>query len=197
MTAAERDYAHTPTADRNRKRKANALAAAAANLGLQPYELTVVGGTAVHAEHRHRVRRTAGLDRDPSVETWQVAIGYLIARVATLPGTYQCTACDFYVRDVVTEAGNRLAIDPLPHPAGTVWPVTTHEGQRARVLAGHDERPDDIPLFRQHTTTCPARPKPRSQAPKCLECGRPLDAQLAHRDPTYTTHPQCDPTEVR
>lgn len=195
MSAPAPDFAHTAGAERNRKRKAGALAAAAASLGLQPYELRVVGGTAVEAEHRTRVRRAAGVTRDASVETWQTAIGLLIARTATMPGAHPCPRCDYTVLEVITEAGNRLAIDPLPHPAGTVWPVTTPHGQRARVLAGHDPKPDDEPLYRQHATTCPEQPKRSRAAPRCLECTQPLDAVVAYRDPTYTTHPHCDPRE--
>ena len=188
------DYAHTNRAEENRKRKASALAATAAGFGLQPYELTVVGGTQAEADRRHRVRVASGLDRDPSVETWQTAIGMLIGRTATLPGARPCTHCDFHVLQVITEAGNRLLIDPLPHPAGTVWPV--EDGHKARILAGHDERPEDVPLYRQHATTCPARrSRRRSQAPRCSVCSQPLDAVLAARDASYTSHPRCDPRE--
>ncbi|EYR64644.1 hypothetical protein N866_07100 [Actinotalea ferrariae CF5-4] len=202
MSTATADFAHTRHAETNRQRKANALAAAAANLGLQPYELKVIGSTAVEAEQRRRVRRTAGLDRDPSVETWMLALGYLEARAAGLPGARQCTACGAFVLQVVTEHDQRLLIDPYPHATGTVWPVAAPAGRRsgksARVLAGHDERPDDQPLYRQHTASCPAappRPRSRSRAALCGECGLPLDQVLAERDPTYTTHPKCDPRE--
>lgn len=194
MSAQAVDYGHTTQAENNRKRKASALATAAANLGFQPYELTVIGGTPAEADKRHRVRRAAGLDRDPSVETWQMTIGMLIARTATLPGARPCTRCDFHVLQVITEAGTKLLIDPFPHPAGTVWPVD--DGRRARVLAGHEERPDDVPLYRQHTTTCPAEPAGRrSRAPRCQVCAQPLDGVLAARDPAYTSHPRCDPRE--
>ena len=198
MSAAPADFAHTRHAEANRQRKAHALAAAAANLGLQPYELKLIGSTSVEAEHRRRVRRAAGLDRDPSVETWMLALAHLEARAATLPGARQCTACGAFVLQVVTEHEQRLLIDPYPHRTGTVWPVTAPAGQRARVLAGHDERPDDEPLYRQHTASCPAaptRPRSRSRAALCGECGQPLDQVLAERDPTYTTHPRCDPGE--
>lgn len=193
-SAPAADYGHTPAAESNRRRKAHALSGAAWSMGLQPYELTVVGGGAQEAELRSRVRRAARLDRDPSVETWQAAIGQLMARIMTMPGTAPCPRCDWHVREVITEAGTRLLIDPLAHPAGTVWPVTTPDGQRAKVLAGHDERPDDVPLYRQHSTTCPAQARP-SRHYRCQVCSRPLDQQLAHRDPTYRTHPRCDDGE--
>ena len=182
------DFGHTRHAQERRKAKALALAVAAAGLGLQPYELTVVGGTQVHADNRARVRRAVPLDRDPSVETWQATLGQLIQRSATIHGARQCLGCDFYVVEVITEAGKRLLVDPFPHPSGTV--DTT--GPRARVLAGHDVREGDEDLYRQHATSCPASPSARrSPGPRCTECAKPLDAVLAVRDPTYTIHPTC------
>ena len=192
------DFAHTRHAETNRRRKATALAAAAVNLGLQPYELKVIGSTATEAEARRRVRRAAGVDRDPSVQTWMLTLGYLEARAASLPGARQCQHCGAFVLEVLTEHEQRLLLDPWPHPAGTVWPTTTRTGQRARVLAGHDERPDDEPLYRQHAASCPQaprRPRSRLHGATCAECGQPLDQVLAERDPTYTTHPACDPGE--
>ena len=194
--SAGTDHAHTPRAETNRQRKAHALAGAARHLGMQPYELTVVGGTLAHSENRARVRRLAGLDRDPSVETWQTAIGHLLGLTGSMPGAAQCTACGFYVLHVLTMSGRRLAIDPFPHPTGTVWPEDTAKGQVARILAGHDVRPDDVQLWRQHATSCPASPTVRrSQAPRCQVCSQPMDGVLAARDASYTTHPSCDPRE--
>lgn len=188
------DHAHTGRAEENRKAKASALAAAAAALGLQPYELKITDGTAEHAENRARVRRAAGVPRDPSTETWQMAIAFLLARALTRPGVRTCRACAGPVLDVVTVNGTALVLDPNAHPAGTVLPVATPAGQRARVLVGGDDWPDDTPLYRQHAASCPASPR-RAQrpAPKCRDCGEPLDAVLAFRDPTYTTHPSCNP----
>ena len=143
------------------------------------------------------MRRLAGLDRDPSVETWQTALGQLIGRAASHPGTVQCARCDAYVRPVITESGAVLLVDPFAHPAGTVWPLTTPHGQRAKVLAGHDPRPDDdVPLYRQHAASCPANARAaRARAPRCSVCAQPLDAVLAARDPSYTSHPRCEPRE--
>lgn len=190
------DHAHTHRAETNRQRKAHALAGAAVALGLQPYDLTVVGGTQAHADNRGRVRRLAGLDRDPSVETWQTALGHLFGLAAHVPAAEQCARCDAYVRPVITESGARLLVDPFAHPAGTVWPLTTPHGQRAKVLAGHDPHPQDVPLFRQHAASCPANPRAaRARAPRCSVCAQPLDAVLAARDPSYTSHPRCEPRE--
>lgn len=190
------DFAHTQRAENNRKRKAHRLALAAASMGLQYYELKVVGGTQAEADTRTRVRRAARIDRDPSVETWQLAIGMLMARAGTLPGALQCPRCDAYVLRVVTEAGSKILIDPFPHPSGSVFPHTNGQGlQVARVLAGHDPKPDE-PLYRQHTASCPASPTAlRARARRCLVCSRELDAVLAARDPSYTTHPTCEPGE--
>jgi hypothetical protein len=185
------DFAHTPGADKSRKRKAKALAATAAGMGLQPYELKVLGSTPAAAAARREVRRAAGWDREPSVETWMLAVGYLESLARDLPGIVLCTDCGYPVRYVITELGRRLAIDPFPHPAGTVWPVTTARGQRARIIAGNHSRPD-APLYRQHPASCPARPAAgRARLRMCTVCGHPLDPVLAAREPAQTTHPTC------
>ncbi|MGN8245250.1 hypothetical protein ACTHAM_002369 [Cellulomonas soli] len=190
------DHAHTPTSTANRRKKASALAAAAASLGLQPYELTCVGGTVADADRRRRVRRAAGLDRDASVETWQLALGFLEARVRTMPSSVMCPACGWPVLIVTTDAGVRLFLDPFPREDGTVWPHATPQGTRARVIAGHETPPDGEPLFRQHQRSCPAdkrAPARRlAEAPKCSACGLPLDPVLAQRDRSFTAHPNCE-----
>jgi hypothetical protein len=196
VSSTSTDYAHTPRAESNRQRKAHRLALAARSLGLQPYELTVVGGTVAHASNRTRVRRHARVDHDPSVETWQITIAQLIGLSGSMPGARQCVACGFYVLEVLTTSGRRLLIDPWPRTDGTVWPTETAKGQVARILAGHDERPDDVPLYRQHAVSCPASPSTaRRQAPRCDVCSKPLDPVLAARDTSYTTHPLCEPRE--
>lgn len=96
MSAQPHDFAHTQHAENNRKKKAHRLALAAASMGLQDYELKVIGGTQVEVDTRARVRRAAALDREPSVETWHLAMGMLLARAATLPGARQCQRCDAY-----------------------------------------------------------------------------------------------------
>jgi hypothetical protein len=190
------DFGHTPTAENDRRRKAHALAVAARDLGLQPYELAVIGGGPAAPEQRSRVRRVAGVGRDPSVETWQLVLGMLEGLARSVPGSRPCLRCGWPVLTVVSERGRPLAIDPFPHPDGTVWPTMVRDQQRARVLAASAARPDDVPLYRQHALTCPGRvPPPPGPVPRCPVCGNPLAAALAARDPTYTTHPTCDPRE--
>lgn len=191
------DYAHTRNAENHRQRKAHALAMAARALGMQPYELQVIGGTAEHASNRLRARRRAHLDRDPSVETWQLTIGQLEGLAHSAPGSIAgCPDCGWWVRIVTTMGGRRLAVDPFPHPLGTVLIETTKAGEAARILAGHEPRPDDVGMYRQHVTSCPQSPAvARRHAPRCSVCGKPLNAALAATDPTYTSHPCCDPRE--
>ena len=194
------DYAHTRDAAENREKKATALAATAARLGLQPYELKLVGGTVADADRRTAVRKETGLDRNPSVETWGRAIGLLDAHLRELPGTTTCDrdGCGSAVRVVITESGNRITVDPLPHPAGRVWPRSTKDGQRAVIIAGHQTPPEDEPLYRLHDRSCPATAHKRpSEAPRCTACAQPLDGVLAARLPSYTTHPTCSDEEVR
>jgi ribosomal protein L34E len=191
---AQDHFAHTPTAAANRERKATALAAAAASLGVRVYELTMAGGTFAGAERRKRIRKVAGITAAPSVETWERALGLLEAAERTVPGASTCADCGHAVRVVITAAGNRLAIDPFPHPDGRVWPKTTPAGQRAVVIAGHESPPEDEPLYRQHSRSCPATSgKRRAEGPRCAACCQPMDGVLAARDPSYRTHPACDP----
>ncbi len=193
---AQDHFAHNPTAEANREKKAKALAATAAGMGYRVYELKCVGGTVADADRRNRVRRAAGLTSAPSVETWARALGLLEARERMLPGVSVCQApgCGHAVRVVITESGKNLEVDPFPHPDGRVWPKTTKDGQRAVVIAGHETPPEDEPLFRQHSRSCPSTAHRRpSEAPRCSECGQPLDGVLAARDATYLSHPTCDP----
>jgi hypothetical protein len=192
----EFDFAQTAGAQDNRRRKAHLLAVAARDLGLQPYELAVIGGGPASPQQRSRVRRMAGVGRDPSVQTWQLVLGMLEGLARAVLGSGPCPWCGWPVLMVTTERGRPLLIDPFPHPDGTVWPVVVRDQQRARVLAASAARPDDVPLYRQHALTCPGRvPPPPGPAPRCPVCGNPLAAALAARDPTYTTHPTCDPRE--
>lgn len=188
------DYAQTPHARENRERKATALAGAAARLGLQPFELRLVGGTVADAERREVVRLEAGLTRRPSVETWARAIALLDARSREIPGTHPCQAagCGASVRVAILASGTRIDVDPYPHPAGRVWLRHTSQGERAEMLAGHMTPPEGEPLYRHHSRSCPATAHTRpSEAPRCEACSQPLDGVLAARDPSYRTHPAC------
>lgn len=186
------DFAHTPKAENHRKAKAHKLAIAARDLGLQPYELAIIGGSPAAAALRSRVRRAARVDSEPSVQTWQQALGQLEGLARSIPGSRPCPRCGWPVLTMVTERGRPLALDPFPHADGTVQPVETHDDQRARVLAASDSRPDDVPLYRQHAATCPEKQPARAQViPRCPVCRGPLDVVLVARDPTYTTHPTC------
>ncbi|WP_182112903.1 hypothetical protein [Actinotalea sp. JY-7876] len=191
MTAAK-DYSHSKYAETNRRRKADALAAAAAHLGLQPFELTLVGGTVADAGRRKLVRKAAGLDRDASVETWSQALGALEQTLWRVPGTTACPDCGWPIRVVTTATGKRVALDPLPREDGSVYRSEVRGKPVAVVVAGHDTVPDDEPLYRQHARSCPKTSgRARAEAPKCTECGHPLDGVLAARDATYTMHPAC------
>lgn len=194
MSAPAFDFAHTTAAETNRQRKAHALAVSARALGLQPYELAPIGGLPGAAEQRARVRRLARITSDPSVETWQLALGQLEGLARSVPGSGPCPACGWPVLTVRSEGGKRLLLDPFPRTDGNVLPTGTPDGPRARVLGASADRPDDAPLFRQHTSRCHARqPVAPRAAAVCAGCGKPLDAVLAARDPSYTTHPTCTP----
>ena len=190
------DYAHTNAAEKNRRKKAQVLADAARELGLMPYELQTLHGTAVHASMREQVRKHAGLDRPASVDTWNQALIRLEAAAFRVPGVRFCERCDFPVLWVKTVGGKDIALDPFPHPLGTVWPSQTPDGARARVFGGGDtDRPgEDVPLYRQHVRSCPETPAGRrSRIARCDVCHNPLYMPLVAIDPTYTTHPNCEP----
>jgi hypothetical protein len=204
MTAQpEFDFAHTPRAEQNRKRKANALAFAARSLGLQPYDLAIPGGRPGAAEQRARVRRQARIGSDASAETWALALGRLEGLARSVPGSSLCPLCGWPVLTVRTLAGKKILIDPFANAEGTVLPVASDEGPRARILPATAPRPDDEPLYRQHAATCPGRTVPAATEPAtpsesdagdvvaCTSCGGPLDQVLAARDPSYRVHPTC------
>lgn len=186
------DYAHTAHARENRARKAAALAAAAAGLGLQVYEVKLVGGTVADRKRRAAVARAAGYS-SASDETWAAALLELEALAWAVPGVEAHGPCGAPVLLEVTRGGKPVDLDPFPRERGTVWlsgDVVT--GQRAVVLAGHDVPPVDVPLYRQHSRSCPATAHTRpSEGPWCEDCGQPLDGVLAARDPSYTSHPGC------
>lgn len=196
MTAPTIDYAHTKRADANRDRKAIALAAEARRLGYMPFELRTIGGTPGDAERREIVRKSLGLDRAPSVETWTQALVKLETLAFEVPGIVMCPDCDWPVHQVTTEGGKRLLLDPFPRDDGSVQPLRKPDGTvLARVYAGGDpSRPLDEPIYRQHSRSCPNSPASRRvHLPRCTVCNNPLYGPLVAKDPTYTTHPNCDP----
>lgn len=198
--SATTDYAHTRTAETNRARKADALAATARRLGYMPWELRVIGGGVEEVAHRDDVRREAGI-ASASVETWQAAITRLttLAAEACGPVPALCPRCTFPVRWVNTEGGQRIALDPFPHPFGSVRPPDPDDpaprpgmpGGLAHVNAGGEPRPDDVALYRQHVTSCPSGRRPGG--PRCTACHQPMNAIVAAAEP-HVTHPSCDTT---
>jgi len=201
VTAGAVDYAHTREAERRRSIKAGKIAAAARRLGYMPFELRTIGGTEADADRWEQIRRDVGLVRAPSVETRNAALIMLERFALDVPGIVLCPACDWPVLEVITERSKqRITIDPFPHPRGSVLPVQAEDAinMLARIFAGGDPaRPVDEPLYRQHSRSCPETAHGRRvRAPRCTVCGNPLHVGLAEKDPTYTTHPTCDPQEA-
>ncbi len=195
------DYARTDYARRNRAKKAAALAAAALDLGMQTYELTLVGGTPADRDRRTLVRKAAGLDRTPSTETWTAALAALEDLLRAVPGVRACQACGHPVLPRLTPARAVIHLDPMPHPRGRVHLIVRDGQTVAEHIVGH-QTPPDAGLYRQHSVSCPrstqAATRRRAEAPRCPICREPMDGGLYMSDPTYRTHPACDPRgEVR
>ena len=108
--------------------------------------------------------------------------------------------CGAEVLWVLTRGDLRVAVDPRPHPDGT---IVLDDASVARVLPGH-ELPAQEAAYRRHDRTCPRSPEyARLRAvttPKCRACiGTPherLDAVWAAAGHAY--HVCCaPPTEFR
>jgi hypothetical protein len=117
-----------------------------------------------------------------------------------MPGEDRCPLCQGPVRRVVTELGRRIALDPDPHPEGTIVPLTVAGRTRARVLTG-ERLPAQETAWRDHDLTCPegraAKQRAARLRPRCTVCGNPLDELLIAMEPS-TTHPCCvAPERVR
>lgn len=103
--------------------------------------------------------------------------------------------CGAEVLWVLTRGDLRVAVDPTPHPAGTV--VLDDDGI-AQVLTG-DELPALVPAHRRHDRTCPRSPEAArlraATTPKCRACiGTPherLDRVWAAAGHAY--HVLCAP----
>lgn len=88
----------------------------------------------------------------------------------------------------VTLAGRRLALDPRPHPDGTVVVTNLPDGTvRGSVLTG-EQLPAQVPAHRVHERACPARPQPAT-GPRCGACREPMDEWLVEQG--YTRHIGC------
>lgn len=206
------DYAHTRHAERNRVQKASALADAAVALGHRPYDLRVVRTddpiwpTVADRDRRLAVRRAAGMRRSASVETWIAALELLDARereTASRTRGSDCPRCGYVVMPVRSASGERtFYLDPHPHPAGRARLEERGGILVAHMIAGHEIPPEDAPLYRQHLASCPRSPdapaRRWAEAPRCPVCREPMDGGLYLADPTYRSHPCCDPRgEVR
>ena len=121
----------------------------------------------------------------------------------TQPVEHPCPskACGRPVRTVLTDTGNEVLVDPVPHELGRLVPVDA-TGHRFRWLRDH-ELPAEQATWRPHTQTCLADPRNRrraweqapapvvDQGPPCKACGQPTDGALARLG--ETTHPNCQP----
>lgn len=119
--------------------------------------------------------------------------------MSALEGFTTCPSesCGDPIRYVLTEHGSRLAIEPDPHPDGTVVVHQVGDGRvRARILTG-EQLPAQVTAWRRHDAVCPdgrtARRRKAATTPRCRVCRLTLH-QLAV-DAGWTTHPLCGPPE--
>lgn len=116
------------------------------------------------------------------------------------PGTADtCPICRQAIRWHLTENLHRIAVNPDPHPDGTVTVNTLPDGTiRARILPGH-QLPAQGEAWVDHRRTCTDSPhrqrREAAAAPKCRACRLPMDAELARLE-RWLYHPSCDPAGV-
>lgn len=191
------DFAHTRKAETNRARKGEQLAVAAFDLGMVPLLLSWRSGTS-HKAARKRVLERAGVVR-ASEESWGAA-DLALRQMIEAKANETCPRCGERVVEVLTElGGKRVLLDVPPHPLGHVQPVSTKSGPRARILAGSDARPDDVPLYRPHVRTCEHGERHRIRrlvdADRCPSCKGVLDpwlVMMGETDPRYLVHATCE-----
>ena len=161
--------------------------------------LRVDQGTAADERRRETVRKAAGYDRRPSDASWRAALDVLEVMTREQAHGSACSICGWPVLVVRKESGGEVLLDPYAHPAGNVAPQRIGDVVVAQYITGTTTPPEGADLFRQHHNSCPgtkrAAERRRKEAPTCAGCREPLDGTLAHRDPTYTRHPQdaCHP----
>lgn len=91
--------------------------------------------------------------------------------------TETCRCCRTPVRYRLTIGGKRIAVDPAPHPDGT---VVLEPDLRARILTG-DQLPAQTVAYREHRCGQVARPR------LCRACHKPIDPAAG------ALHPGCEP----
>lgn len=95
----------------------------------------------------------------------------------SITGDQSCRGCRTRVRYVLTLGGKRIALDPAPHPDGT---VVLEPDLRARILTG-DQLPAQRQAYREHRCGQVARPR------LCRACREPIHAAAG------ALHPGCEP----
>ena len=98
-------------------------------------------------------------------------------------------ACGEVVLWVLTHGGHRRAVNPTPHPSGTVAVETLPDGTiRGRMLPG-DELPAQGPAYQLHDRTCPVTA--RGPVARCVGCRDALDGVLAALGGWYSRFHAC------
>lgn len=98
-----------------------------------------------------------------------------------------CPACGADTFIVVSEAGNRIRVEPGRVDDGTIIPVTVDGAHRARVLTG-DALPADGGAWRDHRKTCG---RSVDRWARCPWCQNLLDPWLVEHG--YRGHVLCIP----
>lgn len=124
-----------------------------------------------------------------------VALDLALERAVRAVGKLtRCSSCDQPVRWVLTVAGKRMPLDPMPHPMGNVVFAITGSKAVVQVVSNQD-LPTPGVSFRSHFATCPDGPAHRRSKvttippPRCAGCGMVMDRAL-YAD-GERTHPTC------
>ncbi len=167
------------------------LAEVALEGGLTPNELR--GRAQVVLRCGVELASGTGVVDEPGWVDALVALDLALERAVRATGKVtRCGSCDQPVRWVLTLAGKRMPLDPLPHPMGNVVFDVAGSRQLVRVVANQD-LPCPGVSFRAHFATCPdAKSYSRLRMmppPRCAACGLAMDRTLYAAG--ERTHPTC------
>lgn len=168
------------------------LAEVAVDGGSTPNELR--GSTSAALRLSVEIAAGTGVVDEPGWVDALIALDAAFERAVRATGKVtRCSSCDQPVRWVLTVAGARMPLDPLPHPMGNVMFAIAGSKSVVQVVPNTD-LPVAATSFRAHFATCPDAKANRSKLgkvppPRCAACGLVMDRALFAAG--ERTHPCC------